>query len=124
MHKTTTAHFEIFKKACQKWVAEFGLTDWRIIYEHSDELDDDAAALCAAQPIDRVACIMLSTNWDTEEPTEQMVRLAAFHEVTELLTMGLYEKAMSRSIVEQDVMAENHILIRRLENFMLRQGHI
>jgi hypothetical protein len=35
-YKTTPAHFRIFKAEAQKWIREFGLTQYRAWFFHAD----------------------------------------------------------------------------------------
>ena len=65
MIKTTKKHFKLFKSEVIRLVNLFGLTDWKISFEHKD-LEDDYVRL-SWDYSGSVACFFLCTNWDIEE---------------------------------------------------------
>ena len=118
--KTTKKHFEIFKIETKKWIQNFGLTDWNVYYSH-DKLNG-LKAQCKYNLVGRVATLLLSTEY-TDDNIEcnlrQDIKIAAFHEVCELLLGPLESMVDQRyALGADDVEEERHRIIRRLENFV------
>ena len=114
--KTTKKHFEIFIEASKSWIATFGLLGWEVDFSH-EELE--ARGQCAADLDGRVARLSLSTYW-SEKPTDDDLKLCAFHEAMELMLMPVRILAMERYTTEDALDGAIHGVIRRLENVVFK----
>lgn len=123
MTKTTPEHFSLFKKECRHWIDRFGLRDWNVTFRQMDiensDPDSVTGAECVADLKGRVAALVLQADWRDVEVTNRLVREMAFHEVCHLLLWCLMQLALRRSVSEEDIQAEVHAVIRRLENVIL-----
>ncbi len=111
--KTNKKHFQVFKKACVKWLDFFGLKDWSVHYGH--KYDDENMASIVYNLTGKVATIYLTIDWDIE-PTKRAVERTAFHEVCELMLARLVICSRSRFITNDEIVEATHSIIRRLEN--------
>lgn len=118
-YKTTEEDFELFKSECQKWIDFFGLKSWEVFHSHQN-LNDNAAWCLFNDLKERLVRIGLAVNWDDTEPTKHAVRLAAFHEVCEVLIFRLFDLAISRYSTEDQLLEARHELIRTLENCVFK----
>jgi hypothetical protein len=114
MFKTTKKHFRVFKSECAYWIRTFGLIDWEVYYFHENNSDNDRAWL-TQKVVGRVCGLFLGKNWGSIKPTKRLVRLAAFHEVCELLLTRLDIEAKFRFALEDNVNEARHAVIRVLE---------
>jgi hypothetical protein len=114
--KLTSQDFAYFKQCCKKYIALFGLTSWRIYYLFA-KLEDDFGQ-CRSSAVGRVATLVLSTNFNTEEKfaKRRQIRSTALHEVLELLMAPLERLAMERTWSVDEYEKEKHQVIRILEN--------
>ncbi len=112
--RTTKKHFKLFKCECRKWIRIFGLYGWEVYYFHEDD-GTDHRAWASYKTTGRVCSLCLSTNWGTMYPTKRLVRLAAFHEVCELLLARMNTEAKYRFASEEVVDEAAHEVIRVLE---------
>ena len=120
-NKTTKKHFKTFTEEARYWVGVFGLVDWDIDFYHSE--GNDELACCGAEPEGRCARIDLNTNWpEGIEITDRSLKMAAFHEVCELLFYPLCSLAKDRYISEVAIETEKHAIIRTLENVLFRNA--
>lgn len=113
MAKTTKKDFELFKKECRKWQEILGLKDWYFDFEH--DLIFDSHEACASMDLNAMqVSLILSTEWE-REPTEEMLKLAAFHEICEVLLGGLSSLGTERfNVSREDMASEVHRVIQRL----------
>ncbi len=118
--KTTEKHFEIFKIEAEKWIRQFGLTEWEVYYSHSNLRG--MKAQCKYNLTGRNATISLSTEYVDDiidYNIESDIKKSAFHEVCELLLGPLESMVEQRyALGADDVREETHRIIRRLENFV------
>lgn len=118
-YPTTTAHFKNFQDEVGHWLHLLGLTGWRVEFAHEPI---EARAECRFNLSGRVAVLVLATEFENLEPTEQNVRRSAFHEVWELAFARVWDTANRSDLTpgqRQDLMEEaQHELIRILENTM------
>ncbi len=114
--KTTSKHFEIFKKECEKWIDRFGLYGWRFYYTHKDEDPNNTFAGCywPELPQDRVFTLRLTVNisWLF---TIRDIKRSAFHEVCEALLYRISYLGLARHLMVDEISEERHNLIRTLE---------
>jgi len=85
--KTTKKDFDYFKQRCRYWIKRFGLTDWRMDYDHDDT--PEAKATCSWRVDSRTALITLGINWTITPTNKSELNRTAFHEVCELLLAPL-----------------------------------
>jgi hypothetical protein len=119
MIKTTKKHFKLFKSEVIRLVNLFGLTDWKISFEHKD-LEDDYVRL-SWDYSGSVACFFLCTNWDREEAvplTNEAIKKIALHEVCHLLVAPITSLGEARFVNEGEITDENERLARQLTNIL------
>ncbi len=112
--KTSKKDFQLFVKECNKWIKIFGLLEWQIHHEHSNEYKDDRA-WCRYHHTAKIATFGLTINW-SYKPSASEIELCAFHEVMELFLAGLDYMAKRREFDENMIIAETHRIIRTMEN--------
>jgi len=120
--KTTRQQFRIYKDECKKWVAFFGLTDWRVTIILKD-LGEGVAALCEWD-INFSECRLLlnSIFADDETLNDKVIRRYAFHEVCHLLLARLHSLSETRYVRSEDAIDDEvHRIVRVLENAFLGQ---
>ncbi|KKN32530.1 hypothetical protein LCGC14_0812950 [marine sediment metagenome] len=116
--KTTKKHFGVFKAEANKWIRNFGLTDWNVCFSHTKL--EGIKARCEYNLVGRVATLSLSTTY-TDSIIDYDIE-SAFHEVCELLIIPLESMIEQRyALGVDDVREETHRIIRRLENFILKE---
>ena len=117
--KTTKADFELFKKEVRKWVEKYGLNDNEIILDHRKM---ESLGYVSYNYIARLAHISLSKELiNIEEGFNKTKRIkeVAFHEATELLLIRMHHLASSRYIDADELDAETHAVIHRLQRLLL-----
>lgn len=112
-YTTDDEHFNIFKEEASFWLEWFQLSNWCVSFKHKKL---DALAECWTKSQDRVAQLLLSTDWRDEEPLESSIRRSAFHEVCELWLRNLAALGENRYVDPDEISKETHRLIRFLEN--------
>jgi len=121
MFKTTEKHFHIFKRECSKWICEFGLKGWEVVYFHEDD-EEEGRGWASYKVTGRVCTMGLARTWKGMCPTKQRVRFVAFHEVCELLLARLMTEAKYRFTSEEVVDETAHEIIRVLEKVLWEHG--
>lgn len=122
-HVTNTKDFVLFVKSCKEWLLKFGVTEWRIDYEHDDLPFNSTRGWVNFSVTGRWAVIGLAKNWgDEDEVTIARIKETAFHEVQELILSRLAVSPFDRSVDEERITEEVHIVIRRWENFVKSIG--
>lgn len=111
---TTTAHFEIFKAECNKWIGIFGLKDWTVNIEHVD-LEEDMARFSTGELSDRRVGIGLNTNWQIPVTTYELKK-CALHEICHFLLCRIDALAKHRESDDHSITEENHAIVHRLMN--------
>lgn len=120
-YEITEEDFNLFVREGKYWQKFFGLLDWEIIYVLAASRDH--RAWCSVGELkDRVAEIGLAHRWEIQ-PTDKQIRRTVFHEIVELLTMRLYILAISRDASYQNIVEENHKIIRALENSVFEEDY-
>lgn len=117
--RTTSQHFTIFQKACRRYLALFGLTDWKVYFRHEEI--KDAYALCSSTMVERVATISLSTDWgNTKRPlTTKEITRTALHECVHLVVRDLYVAGSIRYMSDGEHDRCEESAVRRIENAIL-----
>ncbi len=119
MQKTTAKHFEIFKKECEKWIADFGLTEWNVTFKH-EQLKDNVFANCNACYESKLATLSLTIQLDADILISARLRRDALHEVLHLLLWDLTCLGASRFIGKDELLNKEHEAINKLVNYILR----
>ena len=125
MANTTQKHFEMFKKEFLRWVDRYGLTGWKLDFEHgmsnynssngNEDRDGGANAWLKIHSVTgRLATVGLSEEVDDVKDIKQY----AFHEASELLLARLCFIAEARYCQQSEIEEERHNLIRILENVL------
>ena len=120
---TTKDQFELFKLKFNHWVDEFGLKEWAIDFEHNNK-DPESLAWIRFNVFGRTATVGLTEYWGEDVSSDKMVEQCAFHELMELLLAKLAVIPFIRTTDEEGVSEEVHIVIRRLENYMIKIGKL
>lgn len=122
MIKTTKQHFELFKQECEYWIDKLGIECWKILFEHSDDVGEDALANVTYRTNGRIAIIALNKHWRYYETIDdQTLQQTAFHEITELLLANSATMMKSQfGCSEEAIDMEQHIIIRTLENTLFK----
>ena len=111
---TTPDQFAIFQEEAALWLDRFGLKEWQVFILHENLEDVGILAQCHWKTPSRQAKLILNTKVDVA-PSDNKVRVAAFHEVCELLlsqTTEVLEEIRPWTWYN----AEIHRIIRTLEN--------
>ena len=115
MTKLTNKHFAIFKAECRKWVKEFELSNWSVIYEFK-KLDDMDACLARAENYNATISldIEIDTNFDYDMTLDDYIKQCAKHEVLHLLLGRVSLIAKSNGYTNKDFAEEEESLVRKL----------
>ena len=100
------------------WVNKFGLTEWELRFELQEDNENEAFLIHDVETGD--ATFVLSNQWELKNFSEKAIRLAAFHEVQELILVPLREMAEDRNFNDKDYTKETHRIIRRFENSIFK----
>ncbi len=119
-YEATGEHFDTFKKEVEYWIQYFGMIDWELHIENTEE--EDALGTCYGSIEHKLAGINLSSVWD-EEPTEIRIKQIAFHEVTELFLYPLRMIMYERIVTEKEIENAIHTVIRTLENTVFKDKY-
>lgn len=116
-YRTTSKHFDIFKKEAFLWIGKFNLGCWGIGFFHTDTSDGELnRAWLSVQYSHQLASIGLTRNWGNNAVTVHKVKRAAFHEVFHLMLANLMIMGQDRWANQDTIEAEEHSVIRRMEN--------
>jgi hypothetical protein len=122
--KTTSKHFEIFKKECEKWIKIFGLLGHRFYYQHeNNENAGNCIAYCAFPDNheDRVFTLGLTKDLGLDYSIIDLKR-SAFHEVMEAFLYRIRNIAGCRYVAPEEIEDEIHNIIRTLENVLWKNN--
>ncbi|HQJ56170.1 MAG TPA: hypothetical protein PLH46_00880 [Caldisericia bacterium] len=111
---------ELFTKDVTKWLDFFGLNDWFVNIStsaSSEDCPEDSVAFCSYVCEGKSAGIALI---DRESYFEELVKIAAFHEVCELLLADITFLASERGFSKTIFDIARHSLIRRLESSVFK----
>lgn len=113
MEETSNEDYCRFRTVVYQTIDLLGLKDWSVTVRHA-AVENASYATIATDHVGRVAVITFNKIKDTVAEGYDPVR-AAKHEVLELLLSPLVRLANSRCILPEDIEAETHAIIRRLE---------
>ena len=114
---TTEEHFETFKRACQKWIDIFGLTEWTIYYEHKPAPGMFAQTVLNVQ--NAIATLRLAKEWPDDQVcpvTNEAVEENALHEVIHVLLGDLDRAGCSRSFDRSEMSSILERTVHRIEH--------
>lgn len=115
-NRTTTKHFEIFKKEAELWIDKLSLNDWRVDFDHGPIVSEDPSLACCYSNIPgRCATLVLNTVWHNTKTTPRWIKKVAFHEVLELLLTRISYLGGARYLQNEEIPEERHVIIRKLE---------
>jgi hypothetical protein len=119
--KTSEKDFELFHNEVAYWVRYYGLSEWYVTTNWEDLSAEGihVRAMIIWNVPGRYASISLNTDWESDNVTDYNVRLAAFHEVTELMLCEVTD-LVNDMHPEDRVQASLHTIVRRLENTLFR----
>lgn len=118
--RTTKKDFSLFKEYAGGYVRLLGLVDWSIHYEHCDLPENYANTITNVSG--RVARIEFGKYWDDLRPkTNEELRKLALHEVLHVLLAPILKEATERYTQPYVIVDLEHEIIRRLENFSLKE---
>jgi len=117
MNETSNEHYELFKSECLKWQDILSLKDWYVDFEHDLIIEGNEA--CAHMDINaKAATLILSTEW-VGQVNDETVKMAAFHEMCEVLLCQLQMLANERFNVSPEQVVESvHSIIQVLLNVL------
>lgn len=117
--------FDWFKLYANALLDKLGIKDWAVKFEFEDLSANEVLAECRIWRADKKATLVLSTVWRNDEPTEQRVKEAAWHEVLELLLDDMdavlyMEELSSKEDKAYHMNRARHGVINRLISGVLR----
>lgn len=117
MTKLTQKHFEEFKGYCEEWIQEFGLTNYKFFYWFQNNRKGSWASV----RIDLKAMqinVALQKDWGDNQPTPELLKEVALHEVLHSLLGRFSTNAIWRHTTEDELDESEHEIIQRLINFI------
>ena len=118
--KTNKADFDLFEEQCWKWINTFSLNHIEFFFVHED-IGEDANATYDIGYSGMNCVIALGTEicmTGVNDKTKFIKRIA-FHEIAEILISPLRAIAISRNFSEEELEAETHSIIHRLQRVLL-----
>jgi hypothetical protein len=110
-----------YTKEVKARIKQLGLFDWEtVVLLHKDK-DTGNLASCSADTSARLAILALSKEWKGIKPTKSQVKLAATHEVLELLLWELCEVLRDPRKTDEEIHSARHGVIRRLERVLMKE---
>ncbi len=114
--KTTKADFEFFKAEALKWIDKFHLGDNEIVFSHREmRYMGQMSHNYTARRVEISLALVLEGNFGTGYKKEKLIQEVALHEVLELLLGRLTRLAEARFIDPDEIEAETHAIIHRIE---------
>lgn len=115
------AHLAKFEAYVRKWQAKLGLQDWEVFVMMDDVDSSDEYRARVTWDIDgSMATVILGRDWAHCKPTNTMLDRVAFHEMCHLLLAKFRDDCERNTKPTQEAAdASAHLVIRRLENFVL-----
>ena len=117
MVRTTKNDFEYFKKRCLYWAKELGLLYYRLYFEH--ESIEGKQATYSVNPEASEVVLTFSKEWSDIVPkTKKSINHLAFHEMVEILLVGL--RRWAGEYIQYDKLnEETHKIVSAIENLVL-----
>jgi len=117
MGETTAKDFKVFVDECRYWIEVYGLKGWHWNFYHNEQLScEGGRASYAYNQAGRVVAVFLTPNWDDDEISEYNIRVAAYHEICEIMLAKISNIAQNRSYDETALEDAQHEIIRSFEN--------
>jgi len=113
--KISRKHFDAFRKECNRWMQRYGLSDWRVTFQHED-LYGQTWATCERNPESRLASLTLAT-WVVPggSPVDaETISDTAHHEVLHILLAELTALVFRRSVQEEEIDGSEHAIVNRI----------
>lgn len=120
--ETTENDFKIFKEEAKWWIDYFGMKDWYFEFEWKT-LPQKCRSMFRYDVEGKVASVLLNKDWRKDRVTEYRVRLAAYHEIVELMLGELRVMIEDREFNREKMTAAIHSVVRRLENTLFKIIH-
>ncbi len=112
-NKTTKADFNYFVTCCEAYMAAWGITEWKVYFEHYDI--GDAKAICLAELLAMRVTFKLNTDWGENDPvTRRELKDAAKHEVIHNLLSPIDTLGRSRYVSKDELDQGSHAVVQRL----------
>lgn len=112
--------FKLFKKSFNKYAKQFGLIDWTFVFEYKDLGKSEAKTYISA--FDHQATVALHTKidsyFDREMTPNEYIDWLARHEAIHILLGDLGALAHNRYTQEDEIVACEEALTRRLDNLL------
>lgn len=110
--KTTNKHFELFKKACKRYIKLFGLDEWDFYYKHNRDSDENMASV-TIQSEDRIVSVTMYSRWH-DGVSFLSIDETAKHEMLHIVLNPLVSLISARGYDECQEKEEVHALINKL----------
>ena len=123
LYHASETDLQIFAEEAMKYRSYFGLLDWEIGCQikklpkgHEAEVEFDFPA--------SLARLSYAFEWD-EKPTEESIRLAAFHEICEVMFAEFIKlicesRSLSEDLYADAIEKEKHAIIHILEEVIFK----
>ena len=111
--KTTKQDFAYFVKRCLHYRKKYGLTEWRVHFEHGDFDTRNKAGCLFSWSLK--ATINLERDWADNEVSHKELDHAAQHEILELLLAKMHMAAEDRFVAKGDLAVYVHEVVHRLQ---------
>ena len=121
MLKATKSHYQYFCKQVNHWIRVFGLLEWRIFFEYSEEYSGDILAECSWDYEAKTALFRFYSDWTQATLDNDHIDEIAFHEVCELL-LNRVNDLLTPYYSDRVSTAELHHIIHILSNVILPQN--
>lgn len=114
--KTTKQEFRRFRSECLRLQKLLGLSEWALSFSHED-LSENTAAQIDIDIEGMIATITFAKCWHGSTSPES----CALHEMLHLLIGRLWLLGKERYSRQDELDAENEVVVRRLEKFVFME---
>jgi hypothetical protein len=115
-NKTTKKDFQIFCRECSFWITYFGLYEFEWHYAHIESKEPWRAKAVELSDTGKMVSCDLNINWGVDVPSHRNICKSAFHEVMEVLMLGIRD-----NMVRPEWYIHTHI--RTMENTIFRDSY-
>ena len=116
-YKITKPIFRKFAERVHFYATNLSLRDWELEVSLGNEKTENRAT-CMTSVDDKYCKITIDPVWDVE-PTDELIKKAAFHETCELLLSPLVFLGKERFITDRQFSEAGHTIIMRLQNMLI-----
>ena len=109
---TSESDFELFEATAKRLLDKLNLTDIDVFFIHETSIPDSLAGYRFQYTASK-AVLFLSKEWNVQ-PTEELIRRQAMHEVLHILLGRLSVQASDRSFDVSEFTSTEHQVINRL----------